>query len=47
VKNHDEENNFFDELYQAYNIKRVKAKRSINSKGNQRGEIFELLINNF
>jgi DNA adenine methylase len=47
VKNYDEKNNFFDEVYQAYNIKRVKAKRSINSKGDQRGEIFELLINNF
>jgi DNA adenine methylase len=47
VKNFENNNDFFDELYQEYNIKRVKAKRSINSKGDQRGEIFELLINNF
>lgn len=35
------------ELYQDYNIKRVKARRSINSKGDKRGAIFELLITNF
>ncbi|MBL1210379.1 DNA adenine methylase [Geminocystis sp. GBBB08] len=47
VKNYDNSNNFFDELYQEYNIKRVKARRNINSKGDKRGEIFELLITNF
>jgi DNA adenine methylase len=47
IKNFNQENNFFDELYQQYKIKRVKARRSINSKGDQRGEIFELLITNF
>lgn len=47
VKNFDIENHFFDDLYQDYCIKRVKAKRNINSKGNHRGEIFELLITNF
>ena len=47
VKNHDISNNFFDELYEDYKIKRVKARRNINSKGNKRGEIFELLITNF
>lgn len=47
VKNYDSSNNFFDELYQQYNIKRVKARRNINSKGDKRGEIFELLITNF
>jgi DNA adenine methylase len=46
LKNFDPDNNFFDDLYENYNIQRVKAKRSINSKGNYRGEIFELLINN-
>ncbi|NCR47356.1 MAG: DNA adenine methylase, partial [Microcystis aeruginosa SX13-01] len=29
-----------------YNIQRVKARRNINSQGNNRGEIWELLINN-
>lgn len=47
VKNYDNFNNFFDELYQQYKIKRVKARRNINSKGDKRGEIFELLITNF
>lgn len=47
VKNFDSENNFFDHLYQDYNIKRVQARRSINSKGNRRGKISELLITNF
>jgi DNA adenine methylase len=47
VKNFDDDNNFFDDLYQEYNIKRVKARRSINSKGDGRGELFELLISNF
>jgi DNA adenine methylase len=46
LKNFDPDNNFFDNLYENYNIQRVKARRSINSKGNYRGEIFELLINN-
>jgi DNA adenine methylase len=47
VKNYDISNNFFDELYEDYQIKRVQARRNINSKGNKRGEIFELLITNF
>ena len=46
VKNHDTSNNFFDELYADYKIRRVKAKRAINSKGDKRGEIYELLIQN-
>ncbi len=32
------------ELYKDYEIKTVQAKRSINSKGNKRGEISEVLI---
>ncbi|QNL21093.1 Dam family site-specific DNA-(adenine-N6)-methyltransferase [Hyphobacterium sp. CCMP332] len=46
VKNADSSNEFFDDLYAAYEIKRVKAKRNINSKANKRGEIFELLVTN-
>ncbi|MEM9539464.1 MAG: DNA adenine methylase [Cyanobacteria bacterium P01_E01_bin.42] len=38
---------FFDKLYEGYIIKRVKAKRNINSKGDGRGEISEVLISNF
>ncbi|HSZ84583.1 MAG TPA: DNA adenine methylase [Puia sp.] len=38
---------FFDELYENYNIERVKAKRSINANPHKRGELTELLITNF
>lgn len=47
LKNIDPENSFFDELYSGYHIRRVKAKRSINSVGKSRGEINELLISNY
>ncbi|RPH32591.1 MAG: DNA adenine methylase [Bacteroidales bacterium] len=47
LKNNDTENDYFDTLYKDFNIKRVKAKRSINSNSAKRGEIFELLISNF
>jgi DNA adenine methylase len=47
VKNFDPDDNFFDDLYKDYTIQRVKARRNINSKGNSRGEISELIINNF
>jgi DNA adenine methylase len=46
VKNLDNSNNFFEQLYQDYHIRRVWAKRNINAKGNSRGEISELLISN-
>jgi len=46
-KNHDQEDNFFDELYSNFNIKRVDAKRSINSKGQSRGKIKEILVRNY
>lgn len=35
------------DLYKNYNIKTVQAKRSINSKGNKRGEINEVLVYNY
>ncbi len=46
-KNTDREDNFFDELYNGFNIYRVGAKRSINSNSDKRGEITELLITNY
>ncbi|MBP1945626.1 DNA adenine methylase [Methanobacterium petrolearium] len=46
-KNHDINDNFFDELYNGYNIQRVLAKRNINSKTSRRGEIKELIIRNY
>lgn len=45
-KNVNEEDNFFDELYKNYKINRVEANRAINSKGDKRGKINELLICN-
>lgn len=45
-KNVNEEDNFFDDLYKNYKINRVEASRAINSKGNKRGKINELLIFN-
>ncbi|MBR1676381.1 MAG: DNA adenine methylase [Clostridia bacterium] len=45
-KNVNEEDNFFDDLYRNYKINRVEASRAINSKGDKRGKINELLICN-
>jgi len=45
--NVDSENTFFDDMYSEYKIERVKASRSINSKGSKRGQINELLIRNY
>ncbi len=38
---------FFDNIYSKYKIKRVKANRMINCKSEERGKIKELLISNF
>lgn len=46
VKGKNPDDNFFDELYGGFNIKRVFAKRSINSKADRRGELSELLVTN-
>ena len=46
-KNYNSEDNFFDDLYKEFNIKRVVAKRFINSDKNNRGFVYELLINNY
>lgn len=46
-KNSDPNDNFFDDLYKGFDIKRVDAKRMINSKGSGRGVIKELLIMNY
>ncbi|MCL2739771.1 MAG: DNA adenine methylase [Oscillospiraceae bacterium] len=46
-KNTNEEDNFFDELYDSHNIKRIRANRMINSDSGKRGKISELLISNF
>lgn len=45
-KNVNENDNFFEDLYKNYKINRVEASRAINSKGDKRGKIHELLICN-
>lgn len=46
-KNNGIDDNFFDELYDNYNINRVKATRMLNSNASLRGAINELLITNY
>jgi len=45
-KNIDESDDFFDRLYSKHKILRIEASRAINSVGNRRGKINELLIGN-
>ncbi len=46
-KNEDPDDIFFDDLYADYLVDRVPAKRAINSNGERRGEISELIITNY
>jgi len=46
VKSKNPNDNFFDELYSDFIIKRVNAKRSINANPEKRGLLKELLITN-
>jgi len=45
VANPDDD--FFDELYEGFHIKRILASRMINSKGDGRGKITEILVSNY
>lgn len=45
-QNIDNGDDFFDHLYKRFSIKRVSAARMINSKGNGRGAISEIMISN-
>ena len=45
-QNIDNRDDFFDRLYKRFSIKRVSAARMINSKGNGRGAISEIMISN-
>jgi DNA adenine methylase len=47
VKGKNPDDNFFDNLYGNFNIKRVLARRNINSNPNKRGKLTELLITNY
>ena len=46
-KNKDRNDHFFEEAYRGFRIERVKATRNINSNGQKRGAIAELLIMNY
>lgn len=46
-KNEDINDDFFDDLYSEFNIKRVVANRMINSNKTKRGPITEILVSNF
>lgn len=45
-QNVNNKDDFFDQLYEKFSIKRVSAARMINSKGNGRGAISEIMISN-
>jgi DNA adenine methylase len=47
VKGKDLNDNFFDDIYGAYHINRVRARRNINANASKRGELNELLITNY
>jgi DNA adenine methylase len=47
LKKKREGKNYFETLYNDFRIKRVKARRNINSVSSKRGKIFELLISNY
>ena len=46
-KNTNPNDDFFDDLYKNFNIRRVMARRNINSKGDEREPVTELIIDNF
>ena len=47
VKGKDMDDNFFDDIYDEFNINRVFARRSINANPEKRGKLTELLITNY
>lgn len=46
-KGKNEADNFFDVLYEAYQIERVWASRSINAIASKRGKLTEILVRNY
>ena len=46
-QNADPADRFFEELYAGYHLYRVAAARMINSNGQKRGAIKELVITNY
>ena len=46
-KNTNEEDNFFDNIYQGFNIDEIYASRMINANSKGRGKISEILVTNY
>lgn len=46
-KNHNPQDNFFDDLYKDFQIFRVPARRAINSAGHKRQAINEIVVTNY
>ncbi|MCL2540350.1 MAG: DNA adenine methylase [Firmicutes bacterium] len=46
-KNSNPDDNFFDDLYRGFDIKRINAKRMINCQANKRGDITEIVVRNY
>ena len=47
LKNINEEDQFFDNIYQGFNIDEIYASRMINANSNGRGKISEILVTNY
>ena len=46
-KNTNPEDNFFDNLYEGFEIDRIYARRMINCQANKRGDITEIVVRNY
>lgn len=46
-KNTNQDDNFFDDLYQDFEIERVYAKRMINCQASKRGDVTEIVVRNY
>lgn len=46
-KNHDSNDDFFDEIYRDFNIRRIPATRMINSNASKRNAINEIVVTNY
>ena len=46
-KNYDESDDFFDDLYDDFEIERISARRMVNSDGGKRGVINEILVRSY
>ena len=46
-KNTNKEDNFFEDIYDGFKIKRVLAKRMINCQASKRGDITEIVVTNY